>query len=215
MNIWNHLFISGQSEVLLMLDLIAEMLSMPFIIRALIVGVLVSLCAALLGVYLVLKRCSMIGDGLSHVGFGTVALALALNITPLYISIPLILLAAFLLLRLNINAKIKGDAAIALVSSSSLAIGIFILSITKGISVDINFATSIGIKLILDILNEGNDGYIPRLLNNLTQYTLVCNTSDPNIGGEMVEIFSYPLQVTTSLKVGFSKKCGKKCKYEQ
>ena len=84
-----------------------------------------------------------------------------------------------------------------------------------GISVDINFATSIGIKLILDILNEGNDGYIPRLLNNLTQYTLVCNTSDPNIGGEMVEIFSYPLQVTTSLKVGFSKKCGKKCKYEQ
>jgi len=84
-----------------------------------------------------------------------------------------------------------------------------------GISVDINFVTSIGVKLILDILNVNNDGHKPRLLNNLTQYTLVCNTSDPEIGGEMVEIFSYPLQVTTSLKVGFSKKCEDKCKYEQ
>jgi len=84
-----------------------------------------------------------------------------------------------------------------------------------GISVDISFVTSIGIKLILDILNIGNEGYIPRLLNNLAQYTLVCNTSNPNIGSEMVEIFSYPLQVTTSLKVGFSKKCGGKCNYEK
>ena len=85
-----------------------------------------------------------------------------------------------------------------------------------GISVDINFVTSIGIKLILDILNDNNDNYIPRLLNKLMQYTLVCNTNDPEIGGEMVEIFSYPLQVTTSLKVGFSKKCeNKKCKYEK
>jgi molybdopterin/thiamine biosynthesis adenylyltransferase len=89
------------------------------------------------------------------------------------------------------------------------------LKFEPGISVDISFATSIGIKLILDILNVGNEGYIPRLLNNLTQYTLVCNTNDPKIGGEMVEIFSYPLQVTTSLKVGFSKKCGDKCKYEK
>ncbi len=88
------------------------------------------------------------------------------------------------------------------------------LKFEPGISVDINFVTSIGIKLILDILNINNDGYIPRLLNNLSQYTLVCNTSDSNIGGEMVGIFSYPLQVTTSLRVGFSKKCDKKCKYE-
>ena len=83
-----------------------------------------------------------------------------------------------------------------------------------GISVDINFITSIGIKLILDILNEGTEGYKPRLLNSLEQYTLVCNTSDPEIGGEMVEIFSYPLQVTTSLKVGFGKQCSGQCKYE-
>jgi molybdopterin/thiamine biosynthesis adenylyltransferase len=84
-----------------------------------------------------------------------------------------------------------------------------------GISVDINFVTAVGIKLILDVLNVNNINYIPRLLNNLTQYTLISNTSNPEIGGEMVEIFSYPLQVTTSLKVGFSKKCKDKCKYEK
>lgn len=83
-----------------------------------------------------------------------------------------------------------------------------------GISVDINFITSIGIKLIIDILNSSNKNYIPRLLNHLKQYTLICNTSDPKIGGEMVEIFSYPLQVTTSLVVGYSENCNGNCKFE-
>lgn len=83
-----------------------------------------------------------------------------------------------------------------------------------GISVDINFITCIGIKLILDILNMKRETYIPRLLNNLKQYTLVCNTSNPAIGGPMVEIFSYPLQVTTSLKVSFNANCHGKCRYE-
>ena len=89
------------------------------------------------------------------------------------------------------------------------------LKFEPGISVDINYVTTIGVKLTLDILNANNSGYTPRLLNNLRQYTLVCNTSDPAVGGEMVGIFSYPLQVTTSLKVVFSKKCGDKCKYEK
>lgn len=83
-----------------------------------------------------------------------------------------------------------------------------------GISVDINFITTIGIKLIIDILNSTNKDYTPRLLNNLKQYTLVCNTCDPQIGGEMVEIFSYPLQVTTSLVVGFGEDCYGECKHE-
>lgn len=82
-----------------------------------------------------------------------------------------------------------------------------------GISVDINFVTTIGIKLILDILNIGNDEFTPRLLEHLKQYTLVCNTNNPKIGGEMAEIFSYPLQVTTSLKVNFCVGCPP-CKYE-
>ena len=89
------------------------------------------------------------------------------------------------------------------------------LKFEPGISVDINFITSIGIKLIIDILNRGNPTYIPRLLNDLKQYTLVCNTSNPDIAGEMVEIFSYPLQVTTSLVVGFGPECKGICKLEQ
>ena len=90
------------------------------------------------------------------------------------------------------------------------------LKFEPGISVDINFITCIGIKLALDILNVTNATYIPRLLNDLQQYTLVCNTSNPQIGGEMVEIFSYPLQVTTSLKVNFGANCKDHlCRYEK
>jgi molybdopterin/thiamine biosynthesis adenylyltransferase len=76
-----------------------------------------------------------------------------------------------------------------------------------GISADVNFVTTIGIKLIFDILNRTTVGYIPRLLNDLKQFTLVCNTSNPEIGGGMVEIFSYPLQVTTSIEVCFKEGC--------
>ena len=86
-----------------------------------------------------------------------------------------------------------------------------------GISVDINFITTIGIKIIIDLLNASEESYVPRLINNLKQYTIVCNTNNPRIGGEMVEIFSYPLQITTSLVVGFGKKTcveNQKCKYE-
>jgi zinc transport system permease protein len=116
---------------------LAEMFSYTFIVRAFIVGTLVSLCAALLGVSLVLKRYSMIGDGLSHVGFGSLALASALNVAPLAVSIPVIIAAAFLLLRLSENSKIKGDAAIALICTSSLAIGVVIISMTTGMNTDV------------------------------------------------------------------------------
>ena len=86
------------------------------------------------------------------------------------------------------------------------------LKFEPGISVDINFITTIGVKLVIDILNAVDADYTPRLLNHLKQYTVVCNTDNPAIGGEMVEIFSYPLQVTTSLVVGFSKaKCSEAC----
>lgn len=114
-----------------------ELFSYTFVIRALIVGILVSLCAALLGVSLVLKRYSMIGDGLSHVGFGTLSIAMALNLSPLQFSIPIVVIVAFLLLRLSENSKIKGDAAIALISSSSLAIGVIVTSITSGMNADV------------------------------------------------------------------------------
>jgi zinc transport system permease protein len=118
--------------------LILEMLSYPFLVRALVVGVLVSLCAALLGVPLVLKRFSMIGDGLSHVGFGALAIAAALNVAPLAVAVPVVIAAAFLLLRISRNSRIKGDAAIALVASGSLAIGVLVISLTSGMNTNVS-----------------------------------------------------------------------------
>jgi len=117
--------------------MLSELLSYPFIVRALVVGTLVALCAALLGVSLVLKRYSMIGDGLSHVGFGALSIALAMNLAPLEVSLPVVALAAFLLLRLSERSLIRGDAAIALVSSSAIAIGIIVVSLSTGMNVDV------------------------------------------------------------------------------
>ncbi len=107
-----------------------EILSYTFIQRALIVGTLISLCSALLGVSLVLKRYSLIGDGLSHVGFGALAVAAALGLTPLYVAIPVVIIAAVLLLRLTSNSKLKGDSAIAVISTAALAVGVIIVSVS-------------------------------------------------------------------------------------
>ena len=113
-----------------MLELLREMFSYGFLVRALAVGTLIALCAALLGVTLVLKRYSMIGDGLSHVGFGALTVAAAMNLAPLQVALPVVVLAAFLLLRLNETGKIKSDAGIALISTTALAIGVVVASQT-------------------------------------------------------------------------------------
>ena len=105
-------------------------LSKPFVVNALIVGVLIALCSSLLGVTLVLKRYSFIGDGLSHVAFGGMAIAAVVGLTnymPLVLVVTVI--SAVLLLRMGKNAKIKGDAAIAMVSVGSLAIGYLLMNI--------------------------------------------------------------------------------------
>ena len=82
--------------------------SYDFMRNALIVGLLVSVCASLLGVTLVLKRYSMIGDGLSHVGFGALSIALATGAAPIYVALPVVIISAFFLLSLKENNKIKG-----------------------------------------------------------------------------------------------------------
>lgn len=120
-----------------MLQTISEMFSYTFIIRAFVVGLMVSVCSALLGVSLVLKRYSMIGDGLSHVGFGALAIAAALNVAPLKVAVPVVIAAAFLLLRISENSRIKGDAAIALISSGALAVGVITVSMTSGVNSDV------------------------------------------------------------------------------
>lgn len=120
-----------------MREIISLLISEDFLLRALIVGVLISLCSALLGVSLVLKRFSMIGDGLSHVGFGAMAIAAAANFAPMGFALPIVIVCAFLLLRMNEKGRIKGDAAIALISTGALAIGVMVTSMTTGMNVDI------------------------------------------------------------------------------
>ena len=120
-----------------MKDIIFMLFTESFLLRALIAGVMISLCSALLGVSLVLKKFSMIGDGLSHVGFGAMAIAVAANVAPLTVALPVVIVASFLLIRLNEKAKIKGDVAIALLSTGALAVGVMATSMTTGMNVDI------------------------------------------------------------------------------
>lgn len=115
-----------------------ELFSYAFIQRAFIVGLLVSLCSALLGVSLVLRRYSMIGDGLSHVGFGALAVASVFSFSPMLFTIPVVVVAAVLLLRLDGRRGLSGDSAIALIASSALAIGIVLISYVKGTNSDID-----------------------------------------------------------------------------
>lgn len=120
-----------------MKDIILMLFSESFLLRALVAGLMISLCSALLGVSLVLKKFSMIGDGLSHVGFGAMAIAVAANVAPLTVALPVVIVASFLLIRMNEKAKIKGDVAIALLSTGALAVGIMVTSMTTGMNVDI------------------------------------------------------------------------------
>lgn len=119
------------------MEFLKAILIYPPITRAFLIGFAVSVCAALVGVSLVLKRYSMIGDGLSHVAFGTVSLAFALNLAPLAVTLPVVMLAAFLLLRLSQNGSIKGESAVALISVVSLAAGVAAANLS-GVNVDIN-----------------------------------------------------------------------------
>ncbi len=111
-------------------ETIAEYFSYQFVWYALIVGVLIALCSSLFGVVLVLKRFSFIGDGLSHVAFGALAIATVMNLTNnMLIVLPITILCAVLLLKTGQNGKLKGDAAIAMLSTGALAVGYLIMSL--------------------------------------------------------------------------------------
>jgi zinc transport system permease protein len=116
---------------------ILEYLQYGFIQRALIVGCFVGLLCSCLGVLLVLRRFSLIGDGLAHVTFGSVAIGMVFGIYPLYVSIPVVMLSSLGILRLTEKARIYGDAAIGVVSSLGIAGGIILASIAGGFNVDL------------------------------------------------------------------------------
>ena len=113
-----------------MFEKLALYLQYPFVRYALIVGVLIALCSSLLGVTLVLKHFSFIGDGLSHVAFGAMAIAAVLNLTnDMLLILPITVISAVLLLRTGQNTRIKGDAAIAMISVGALAFGYLIMNV--------------------------------------------------------------------------------------
>lgn len=128
----------------------------PFVRYALIVGILIALCSSLLGVTLVLKRFSFIGDGLSHVAFGAMAIATATNLTNHFLLVlPVTVICAVLLLRTGQNTKIKGDAAIAMISVGTLAIGYLIMNLfskSSNLAGDV-CATLFGSTSILTLTN--------------------------------------------------------------
>lgn len=113
-----------------MIDTLIQYFQFSFVQYAFIVGVLISLCSSLLGVTLVLKRFSFIGDGLSHVAFGAISIAAVLNLSNnMFLVLPITIISAILLLRTGKNTKIHGDAAIAMISVSALALGYLIMNI--------------------------------------------------------------------------------------
>lgn len=119
------------------MSVVIEALQYGFIQRALIAGVMIALSCSLLGGFLVLRRYSMIGDGLAHVSFATVALGILFGVAPLQLSVPLVMIASLLVLKLSKNGSMDGDAAIGLLSSFSVALGVMISSVADGFNVDL------------------------------------------------------------------------------
>ncbi len=116
---------------------IIDILSYPFMIRAIIVGILVSFCAALLGVILVLKRYALIGHGLSDVGFAALSLATAIGVSPIYIATPIVIFASFIIMYISQSKKINGDIAIGIFSTGALSFGVIITAFSRGFNMDV------------------------------------------------------------------------------
>jgi len=112
------------------------MLNYDFMLNALVAGIAISLCAALVGVTLVLRRNAMISDGLSHTAFASFALATAFGFAPLYFSLPIVILSSYFILHLSRSPRFRGDSAIAVLSASSLALGTAATSLSSGINID-------------------------------------------------------------------------------
>ena len=119
------------------MNTIIELLNYPFMQRAIICGIAISFCAALIGVILVLKNYSMIGHGLGEVGFAALSLALVFNLPEMSVAIPIVIIASFIILLISQKKGASGDVTIALVSTAALAFGVIITSISKGFNIDV------------------------------------------------------------------------------
>ena len=185
-------------------------LQYPFVRYAVIVGVLIALCSSLLGVTLVLKRFSYIGDGLSHVAFGAMAIACVLNLTNnMIVAMPITVISAILLLRTGQNAKIKGDAAIAMISVGALAFGYLIMNVfstSANLSGDV-CSTLFGSTSILTL--KGSDVWLSMILSLVVVVTFIlfynrifAVTFDENFAkatGTRTEVYNLIIAVITAV----------------
>ncbi len=188
------------------INLLYEALTSAFVLKALLVGILVAVSSSFLGIFLVLKKYSLIGDGLAHVSFGTIALALFIGWAPLLVSIPLVILSSILILKLNEKAEIHGDAAIGLVSSFSVALGYIIASSTAGFSVNLSSYLFGSILLVSNL-----DVYLAILLSVVVILTVMClynslfavtyDEEFSKVLGLNTKKLNYALSVLTSLTI--------------
>lgn len=186
------------------MSIINEIFSYSFLSRAFLVGLLVSLSASLIGVSLVLRRFSMIGDGLSHVGFGALGIASVFALSPMAITLPVVVLAAIFLLNLSKKSK-SGDSYIALISSGALAIGVIAVSL-GGVNTDLN-AYLFGSILAV----SKSDAYISIALSAFTLFSYIIfyhqiyiTTFDPAFSkatGIKTERFTLLLSILTAMIV--------------
>lgn len=188
------------------ISLISEALQYQFITKALLVGSLIAVCCSFLGVFLVLKKYSMIGDGLAHVSFATIAIAILFAASPLIVSIPLVICASFLILKLNEKADLHGDAAIGLVSSFSIAAGVLIASVAGGFNVDL-FSFLFGSILVIGnaevilsvILSAVVIGIILYFYNSL--FAITYDEEFAKVCGLKTRMLNYLISILTSITI--------------
>lgn len=183
-----------------------EIFKQDFMIKALITGIFIAISCSLLGVFLVLKNMSLIGDGLAHVSFAAIAIGLLVSDKPIIISIPIVIVASFLVLLLKEKAKIDADATIGLLSSFSIAVGVIIASVAKGFNIDL-FSYLFGSILFIspsEMILSGLLAIILIVLVLLFYNDLFSITFDENfakISGIKVRRINYLLSVLISITI--------------
>lgn len=194
------------STLLNFFDPVLDIFRYPFMIRAYAVGTLVALCASQIGIPLVIQRLSMIGDGLSHVAFGAIAVSLVLGQQPLVVAVPVVLVAAFILLKLVPLTKRTGDRAIAMLSSGALAVGITTVSLTEGFNFDaesILFGSILGLSDTDVWLTAGMTALvvIPLIILAPLIFSLIFDPVFARVTGQPVKGLTTALAVMTALTV--------------
>jgi ABC-type Mn2+/Zn2+ transport system permease subunit len=187
-------------------DLLLESLQYGFMLKALLVGSLIALCCSFLGIFLVLRKYAMIGHGLAHVSFATIAIALLIGQSPLLVSIPLVILSSFLILKLSEKANIHGDSSLGLVSSFAVALGVLLSSLANGFNVDL-FSYLFGSILVISNI----DVYLSVILSMIVLFTTIFFYQDlfaityddefAKVSGVRVKRMNYLISLLTSVTI--------------